>query len=398
MKRVIVMNPSRVWVEGSNQYATLEGLIAAPPKGTLLVGVMPSEVGRVLATSRTLDAAMTQQYPGDNSYSAQPVDPNVYQVYVAPDSLLGKLRQLSRDVRIVPYPAAVLATVQRRRPKPSIIERTQVFLGTKPPEDAVDGGNHEVLVVDVIDDEYLMTAIRGNEVVAVRYAQGDVVTEIQRTLASARMDAPVLTCSDEQLFLEFQAQGFKAEFLEPNGPLIGIKSLQGVESARFLNQFEVAQKRRATSRRRAAGFLAIAAFALLVTTAVWFLIDSKVAGAVEQRRALDAEKLEQLTVLSSVYAERYGSVAQARSLQIRDELFDLTTLLPPQVVMLSVKKDPTGTIAVVERRPQAAPFNTDDLRAALSASTFFSKAEITEEYDGHLVRYNLKLAPPAPAP
>jgi 3-deoxy-D-manno-octulosonic-acid transferase len=40
--------------------------------------------------------------------------------------------------------------VQRRRPKPSIIERTQVFLGTKPPDAVVDDGNHEVLVVDVI--------------------------------------------------------------------------------------------------------------------------------------------------------------------------------------------------------------------------------------------------------
>jgi hypothetical protein len=397
MKRIVIINPTRVWVEGAQHYVSLEALLEQQPTNeTLLIGVIPTEVGRVLATSRTLDAAMTQQYPGENSYSTQPLEANVHQVYVAPDALLGKLRKLARDVRIVPYPAAVLATVMKQRPQRSLIERTQVFLGTKDDELETEGREREVLAIDMIGDEYLMTAIRSQEVVAVRYAQGDVVTEIQRTLAGARMDAPVLLCKDEQLSLELQAQGFQSENLESSGPLIGAGALQKVEPARFLNQFEVAQKRRAESRRKALGFLAVAFLSLLVAAGAWAIFGAKGALAVGKSRELEQQKQEQLDALAGLYGERYGTFARARSLQIRDEVFDLMTVLPPQVLMMSVKKDATGTQAVVERRPQAAPFNSDDLRAALRASSFFSAAQISEEYDGHLIRYVLKVAPQSP--
>jgi hypothetical protein len=397
MKRIIVLNPSLVWVEGNTQLVTLDSLLATPPKGTLVVGVIPSEVGRVLATERTLDAAMTLEYPGENSFSSQPLATNVHQVYVSPDALLAQLRQLSNDVRIVPYPAAVLTAVSKQRPKASIIERTQVFLGAKPDSAKAEGGGPELLVIDTIIDDYLMTGIRGNEVVSVRFARGDLVTEVQRTLASARMDAPKLLCSDQQVSLELQSQGFDVETLPGNASFIGANVLNRVESARFLNRFEVAQMRRTASRRKAAMLTGVAACVLVVAAVGWFLMDWKLTEATTRRTALEAEKQGQLEGMAAVYAERYGSAARARSLKIRDEVFDLLTVLPPQVTVLSVKKDPQGTSAIVERSAQAAPFNTNDLVEALQASTYFAKAKIAEEYDGHLIRYNLTLAPP-PAP
>jgi hypothetical protein len=395
MKRIIILSQARVWVEGSKNFLTVEELLAQPPqKDTLLIGIVPAEVGRVLATPRTLDGAMAQQYPGENSFSTLPIDTNVHQVYAAPDALLGKLRKLSKDVRIVPYPAAVMAAVTKQRRQLSLIERTQVFLSARQSEAAAEEeGKREVLAIDSVgDDEYLMTAIRDREVLGVRYAQGEVVSEVQRTLASARMDAPVLMCTDEQLSLELKAQGFEAELLDVQ-PFIGVETLRKVEDVRFLNQFEVAQKRQAQSRRTALLLNGMALALFVVVAGVWLLLSARAEATNRRRAQLEAAKQEQLAALGALYADRYGSIARGRSLQIRNEVFDLSTVLPPQVVMLNVKKDAAGTVALVERRPQAAPFNTDDLRAALRASSYFSTAEITEQYDGHLIRYVLKVVP-----
>mgnify|MGYP001582047711 CR=1 FL=1 len=94
---------------------------------------------------------------------------------------------------------------------------------------------------------------------------------------------------------------------------------------------------------------------------------------------------------------RVRALSRKESLQIREELYDLSITLPPQVALLSVQKDATGLSAVMERRPGAAPFSRDDLKTAFAGSPFFADAKISEEYEGHVVRYLFsKSAPPPP--
>lgn len=397
MRRIIIFSPSRVWVEGSKEYMTLEQLFARQwaKDGTLLIGVMPSEVGRVLATERTLDSAVTQQYPGENSYSTLALETNVFQVYVAPEEMLNRLRKLGPDVRLVPYPAAVVASAAREGRQRSLVERTQIFLGTKGSQPAEED-RREVVVIDTFGEEFLLTAIRAREVLSVRFAQGEIATELQRTLAGASMEAPTIVCQDEQTCLELQSIGFTVESQEMRGGLAGLECLKRVESQRFLNQFEVAQRRQAASRRRAGAYLGVAALACLVAGSIWAYYAHLGSQAASLRGQLEASKQEEMAKVFELYRERYGTTARAESQHVRDELFDLLTILPPQVAMLSVTKSALGLSAVVERRPQAAPFSQDDLRVALRASTYFRAADITEEYDGHLVRYAVKVNPPMP--
>lgn len=400
MRRIVIINQQLVWVEGGNRFLTTEELLGQnwTSSGTLLIGIVPSQVGRVLATTRTLDSAVSTQYPGEFSYSTHLLEQNVHQVYVAPDELLNRLRKMARDVRLVPYPAAVQTVVVRKGKAPTLAERTSIFLKTGSIIDLAEVGKpQEMVVIDSFGDEdMLMTAVRGEEVVAVRYAQGDVVTELQRTLAAARLDAPVIVCQEHSLSLELQAQGFSVEETEAKGALIGVAGLKKVEHLRFLNQFEVAQKRAAETRRHALVYLGIATAALLVTGAAFLFFSGRAALGARKRVELTATKAQETEALTNLYRERFGTTARSQSLQIREELFDLQTVLPQQVVMLSVTKNEQGLSAVVERRPQAAPFSTDDLRSVLQSSTFFAKAQISEEYDGHLIRYLLKvpLAPP----
>lgn len=392
MKRIIIISPSRVWVEGVSRLMTMDELLGQQwsKAGALLIAVVPSEVGRVLATVRTLDSAVTQQYPGENSYSTLPLEPNVYQVYVAPDEQLDRLRKLGRDVRIVPFPAAVLTEVLGASREKSFIERTQIFLNVTATHEVPDGENKELVVIDPIDEDFLITAIRQREVVAVRLVQGDIITELQRTLAGTRMEAPTIVCRDEDLSLELRSVGFTAE-LAPGQGLIGASAMKRVEDQRFLNQYEVAQRRAAQSRRKALTLLMVSAGLCVLMASAWLFFGARSALARRESDRLTGLKEEQMALLVKLNQERYGTLAQSQSLQIREELFDLSTSLPPQVVLLSVRKDEQGISAVVERRPQAAPFSRDDLRLALAASASFAKAEISEEYEGHLIRYLLKV-------
>ncbi len=397
MKKLIIISASHVWVEGAPRLMTVDEVLAQSwaKAGTLLIAVTPSEVGRVLATVRTLDSAVTQQYPGENSYSTLLLEPNVYQVYVAPDELLNRLRKLGRDVRIVPFPAAVLTEVLGETREKSFIEKTQIFLSAPSLRAPADAVAKELVVIDTVGDQFLITAIRHREVVAVRVAQGDVVTELQRTLAGTRMESPTVICRDEELSLDLRAVGFVVELATGPGDLIGASALKLVEGQRFLNQFEVAQRRAVQSRRKALSFLMVSVVLCVVMASGWLFFRAREAVARTESARLTALKDEQIATLIGLNQERYGSLARAQSLQIREELFDLSISLPPQVVLLSVRKDEQGLSAVVERRPQAAPFSRDDLRIALSTSPAFARAEISEEYEGHIIRYLLKVPPAA---
>ena len=61
------------------------------------------------------------------------------------------------------------------------------------------------------------------------------------------MNAPTIVCRDQELSLELRAVGFTAE-LSPGTGLIGAAAMKKVGAQRFLNQYEVAQRRAAQSR------------------------------------------------------------------------------------------------------------------------------------------------------
>ncbi len=400
MQKFIVITPQLVHSVGKpGAYCTLDEVPAllGKQRGPVLFAIVPQTVGRVLATERTIDTAMPGQFPGPNSFSIEPLESTVYQVYVAPDELLNRLRAMARDVRVVPYPAAVRATVAtHRRPQESrLLERTRVFLAGAVAPESVRAPQDRV-VVDRLGDDYLITALRGREILVVRFAQGgDPVTELQRSLAANRMSDPVILTKDQALALELKSQGFNAEVAELPGELIGESGLEKVLSLRFLNEMEVAQQRAVEGRRRAASFLGVSLLLAAVAGGAHFYLQNLQARAFAENEALVAPRAARLSRLISLYQERYATLAKRESLQIREELYDLSISLPPQVALLSVQKDSLGLSAVVERRPGAAPFSRDDLRSALAASPFFADAKIREEYEGHVVRYLLS-KPPAP--
>ena len=398
MQRFIFINPQIVYSVDPPGFCTLDAMPSKVKKGsTVLIGLVPQTVGRVLATERTIDSAMPQQYPGANSYSVEPLESNVYQVYVAPDALLAQLRQLGRDVRIVPYPAAVRAALAgNKRGEPTFIERTRVFLGTG----ENDGANSdEQVAVDAVGDDFLVTALRGKEILAVRLAQGEPTIELQRTFAANRMGNPQIATKDEALALELSSQGLKGELSDVPGAFLGEAGLDKVNQLRFMNEHEAAAQRAAAGRRKALGVLAASMLVPLLGVGALVYFESRLASAQAEGDGLNMAKSGLTFALATLYQERYGALARKESLQIREELYDLTVSLPPQVAVLSVQKDLQGLSAVIERRPGAAPFAIDDLRAALRTSPFFAEATIQEQYEGHVVRYVLtRINAPPPLP
>ncbi len=391
MRRVVFINQDLVYVESAARLVSMEELAKAKlgknPK--LLVGVVPSDTSRVLASARTLDSAVTQQCPPGSSVATEPLATNTYQVYSVPDATLDALRALSNQVTLVPYPAAVARALSKESGRRSLVERTQVFLLGRSAEPEPSELQREVVAVEVFESSYLFTALRGNEVLTVRLATGNVMTELQRTLASARFDTPVIVCSDEQVGLDLQANGFEVEEAPATDGFIGLGALQQITSIRFLNQFESARLREAANRKRLLGYLGVAVVAFALAGAARLYLATREALASSTQAALTTERDTLRAGLVSLHQERVGSEVRKKSKQVREELFDLVTLLPPQVELLSVTRDQNGLSAVLERRAQATPFSRVELVELLRASTYFKGARITEEYEGHLVRYVL---------
>ena len=402
MKRFVVISPELIWVaSGPGKLITLDQLPAhVDPKGSALFAVVP-QVARVVASERTIDSVMQQQFPGPNSFRAEQLETNVFQVYVAPDLLLDRLRACTRTAYVVPYPAAVRHVVNQlhSQAEQSLRERTKVFLASIA-ADISQLTATERVAVDVVGEDFLITALRGKEIVAVRHVRGgEPATELQRTLAANRMSDPLILTRDRAFALELRAQGYNAQLSDTDGALLGVSGLDKVATLRFLTTVEVAREKARDSRRRALMVAAISAATLAVAGGVFGYYQHEVFQAEARFKRLTEERDQRLRQLAELYQERYASIARSQSVQIREEMFDLSIALPPQVVLVSVEKGlETGLTAVVERRPGAAPFSRLDLASALASSPYFAPARITEEYEGHLVRYVLNVPPAQPAP
>lgn len=402
MKKFVVISPELIWVaSGQGQLITLDELEQhVDPKGAALFAVVP-QVARVVASERTIDSVMQQQFPGENSFRAEPLESNVFQVYVAPDALLSRLRAATRTAYVVPYPAAVrhVVSLLHSQAENSLRERTRVFLASIAADISAVSAPERV-AVDVIGDDFVFTVLKGKEIVTVRHVRGgEPATELQRTLAANRMADPLILTRDHDFALELRAQGYNAQLSEADGALIGISGLEKVVTLRFLTDVEVAREKARDSRRRALMVAAISMATLAVAGGVFAYYKNELAKQDARTRRLTEERDQRVRQLAELYQERYASIARSQSVQIREELFDLSTSLPPQVVLLSVEREgAAGLTAVVERRPGAAPFSRSDLVSALATSPYFAKAQIKEQYEGHVVRYVLNVPPATPAP
>ncbi|HCF58075.1 MAG TPA: hypothetical protein DFS52_08795 [Myxococcales bacterium] len=393
MRTFVVITNDLVYCPGSDpSICTLDEVADfVNPSEPLLFAIVPFAVARVLGTDRTIDAVVSQQYPGSYSFQTEPLETNVFQVYVAHDELLARLRAMSRDVSIVPYPAAVRSVVSSMQGElgTSLRERTRVFIQSLT-SDVTKAPPPERLAIDCIDEDYLITAIRGQEVVAVRLVRGgDPIIEAQRTIAGNRLENPLVLTRDNDLAMEFKVQGFTAEYADVDGELIGLAGADKVLSLRFRTEFELAREKARESRRRSLLYLFLSlvvfggsAAGFVYTRASQAMAESQTALLTSQRDGLAAQ-------LAEINQERYAAMARSESVFLSEELFDLSISLPPQVALVSLQKDATGLVASMERRPGAAPFARADLTAALSTSPFFSRAQIKEEFEGHIVRYNL---------
>jgi Tfp pilus assembly protein PilN len=216
------------------------------------------------------------------------------------------------------------------------------------------------------------------------------------------MENPLVLTRDHDFALELKAQGFNAELADVDGALVGITGLDKALPLRFLTDFEVAREKARDSRRRALMVFAVSASALAVAFGGYLYTLRNLMRTESVNKQLQEQQAARTALLATLYQERFASLARQESVHIREELFDLSLTLPPQVVLISLKKDAAGLSAVVERRPQAAPFSRADLMSALAASPFFAQAKVHEEYEGHLVRYVLAVpavrsSPAAPA-
>jgi hypothetical protein len=399
VKKFIVISPDLIWVaHGEGGVTTLDDLPNhLQTKEDALFAILP-QIQRVVATERTLDTVMAQTFsPGENSFRAEPLEDNVFQVYVARTELLDRLRSLGREVFIVPYPAAVRHALSTLNPEAdsSLRERTRVFLQalTETPK------SDEKVIVDVLGQDYVITAMRGKEVLAVRHVRGgEPVMEMQRTLASARMDNPGVLSRDQDFILELQSQGFEAELPDLPGLMVGESVLDKVTSLRYLTDIEIARERARQNKRKAVTAFSVGLGMLAVAGGAYAVVHGKLVEQKTRNATLMRDIEDKQAAVSANYQERYATVARAESVSMHEELFDLSTALPPQVVLQSIERDATtGLVATLERRPGAAPFSKSDLKSALASSPFFAAAEIVEKYEGHLVRYVLTVKPAPPA-
>lgn len=398
MKKFIVISPDLVWVaHGEGGVTTLDDLPNhLQTKEDALFAILP-QMQRVVATERTLDTVMASTFaPGENSFRAEPLEDNVFQVYVARTELLDRLRSLGREVYIVPYPAAVRHAVSTLNPEAesSLRERTRVFLQalTDTPK------SNEKVVVDVLGQDYVITALRGKEILAVRHVRGgEPVMEMQRTLASARMDNPGVLSRDQDFVLELQSQGFEAELPELPGLMVGESALDKVTSLRYLTDLEVARERARQNKRKAVTVFSVGLGVLAVAGGGYGWVHGQVVESRSRNAQLTASIADKQQAVASSYQERYASLARSETVSVHEEFFELSTVLPPQVVLQTLERDAqAGLVALVERRPGAAPFSKMDLKTALASSPYFASAEIEEQYEGHVVRYLLTVKPQPP--
>jgi len=399
VKKFIVISPDLVWVaHGEGGVTTLDDLPNhLQTKEDALFAILP-QIQRVVATERTLDTVMAQTFPpGENSFRAEPLEDNVFQVYVARTDLLDRLRSLGREVFIVPYPAAVRHALSTLNPEAesSLRERTRVFLQalTEAPK------SDEKVIVDVLGQDYVITALRGKEVLAVRHVRGgEPVMEMQRTLASARMDNPGVMSRDQDFILELQSQGFEAELPDLAGLMVGESVLDKVTSLRYLTDIEIARERARQNKRKAVTAFSVGLGMMAITGGAYAVVHGKLVEQKTRNATLTRDIEDKQAAVSANYQERYATIARGESVSMHEELFDLSTALPPQVVLQSLERDAnTGLVATLERRPGAAPFSKSDLKSALASSPYFAAAEIVERYEGHLVRYVLTVKPTPPA-
>lgn len=406
MKKFLVVSDDLVWVDdariGHDNLVTFDRLRElVPRKGPVLFAVLPKAVTRIFATERTIDSAVATQFAGNNSVRAEALGPNLYQVLVVDDEFLGRLRELSSEAMIVPYPIAVRHAIRApvTTDSTSVRDRTRLFLSMVTQTGAPS--QTERIVVDVFADGHLlMIAFRGKEVLATRHVRGgDIFLELQRTLASARLESATVYSTNRDLANEFKAHGYAAEHVdEPGDPPLGMPQADKVTSLRFLSAVEIAREHASKKRQRA--LLATAVSVGLCALAGGAFAFTKVAQARAERDGSELQQQQQAKAaeLAALNMERYASTAAKESVRVSEELFDLLVSLPPQVALVSLEHDQRSLLATIERRPQAAPFSRSDLQAALAASPFFAKAKIDEEYDGHLVRYLLTVpVPPAAA-
>jgi hypothetical protein len=364
-------------------------------KEEVIVGVGPLQIGALNASERTLDAVLADRMPAAHTMLTELLGPNFYQAFAIEDELFTKLRGLAKTVRVVPYAAAVRHVL-----------RSRLSTGAKAPlSDAGDAGAlvsprregegriGECVVLEPVSAEFLLTALRDDEVLAVRRVRGgDPIVEFQRTLAASRMGNPAVLCVDPELAEQLKTRGYAAEPIGAAGSMVGWKSLDEVADFRFLSTQEIARARSLRGRARAIGITASAFGALVLAAGAYGLCHSAGIRAAIDRDHLVVARDVLKSQVSELVAEKHAAVAAASSVRIHRELFDLLLSLPPQVKIISLEKDRQGDLTLLlERRADAAPFGRKDLVAALEESAHFRSAEIREEYLGHIIRYELRV-------
>lgn len=399
MRRFIVINPGLVCaLDSRGELLALDDVprLLGTKKGPVLFAVLPQAVGRLIATERTIDSALPSQFPGDFRFSLDQLTDNSFQVFVLDKELMERLRSMAADVRIIPYPVAVrLAYAQQQKNRQwGLVEMTRVAL-RQTFDDAASSTASEQVAIDRVGDGMLVTVLRDREVLLARYAEGDPTIELQRTLAGARVFNPTILVNDEELAMELRANGAAADVTQETGAFLGEPGFEKALSFRFMTEAEVAQRSIVERRRRGVLTLSASVGIFLICGVFYGAIRWAYMSAVNEQRALQQQKDTELARLVSLNQERYASVARRESVSLQEEFFDLSTSLPPQVALVSVEKSAEGLSAVVERRPGAAPFSRGDLVTALTNSPYFSGTKISEEYEGHMVRYKLA-GPPAP--
>jgi hypothetical protein len=302
---------------------------------------------------------------------------------------------------VVPYPAAVrhVVSLLHSQAESSLRERSRVFLASIAADiSQVSAPERGAGTSSATTSSSPCCGARRSSRSAT-WRGGEPATELQRTLAANRMADPLILTRDHDFALELRAQGYNAQLSEADGALLGISGLEKVVTLRFLTDVEVAREKARDSRRRALMVAAVSVATMAVAGGVFGYYKNELVKQEARERRLTEERDQRAKQLAELYQERYASIARSQSVQIREELFDLSTSLPPQVVLVSVEREGTaGLTAVVERRPGAAPFSRSDLVSALAASPYFAKARIKEQYEGHVVRYVLNVPPAAPAP
>jgi hypothetical protein len=369
-----------------------------------VIGVVPVLSGMLTASDKTLDSVLASQFPPAHTIRTERLGETQFQGFAIEDVLLDQLKNLGREILVVPYGLAVRHVVVGEPQQPTRTHRlTAVFRrkGAQTTDPTIEAAVNETIVIDTLEGEFLLTAMRGQEVLAVRRVRGgNPVIELQRTAAASRMAAPRVLCANPDLLSDLATRGFRTEPLRLAGPLAGWAGLEATQHLRFLTPQELAREHAQQHRNRALGTLSAAVAMLVLAAGVWFYTLTGRVGAESARDAVMEQRNQLTAKLATLYPDRYPAIARQTSVQIHNELFDLGLLLPPQVELISLEKGEGHISAVVERRAGAAPFGRADLEAALFGSPYFGKASIAEEFQGTTIRYRVGIGvrPPPPNP